>query len=71
MILGNSKTCSVPLDIKCDDFNEYFTNTGAEIYTDFDNDDFYWKGPDSIYDFKFCNVSDNHVCKHSFMINQI
>ena len=64
MILGNSKTCSVPLDIKCDDFNEYFTNIGAEIYTDFDNDDFYWKGPDSIYDFKVCNVSDNHVCKH-------
>ena len=65
MILGDNKTCSVPLDISCDEINHYFTNIGTctNLNEFSETDRFHWRGPGSIHEFKFREITDNEVFK--------
>ena len=61
MILGDNKTSSVPLDISCDEINHYFTNNFNELS---ETERFHWRGPGSIHEFKFREITDNEVFKY-------
>ena len=64
MILGNSKTSEIPLDISCDELNYYFTNIGSNLNEPDKTDTFHWQGSESIYEFKFRNITETEVCKY-------
>ena len=51
IILGDSKTSSVPVGVTRDELNTYFSNIGAEINNSFTDSTTYWRGPESIYNY--------------------
>ena len=64
IILGDSKTSSVPVDVTSDEFNTYFSNIGTEINKSFTDNTTYWRGPESIYNFIFKNVSEGEIYEY-------
>ena len=61
MLLGNGGNESVPLELSSDEFNHFFTNIGSEINKTFTSNELYWRGPESIYSFKFNSISEDDL----------
>ena len=62
MLLGNDNKDCVPNDMTSDGFNCFFTSIGSEINQSFKSDELRWRGPESIYNFKFNTISEVEIC---------
>ena len=51
--------------LSSDVFNEFYSTLGHNVTKDLANNssDLLWKGPESVYKFKFCKVTENIICK--------
>ena len=59
LVPGKNKHSHITCDISANDFNHHFANIGKKMNSKFQNNDdnFLWKGPKSIYSFRFKNMS--------------
>ena len=64
MVLGNKKSNNpVHKDIVSNELNEYFANIGQKLNEPLKHYKPIWRGPDSIYEFKFYPVHQNFIRK--------
>ena len=62
LVPGKNKHSHITCDISANDFNHHFANVGKK-YSKFQNynDNVLWKGPKSIYSFRFKNMSKEDI----------
>lgn len=61
---GSKHTENEVSEFSAEDFNSYFSSVGLNVTNHFpDNGNLLWKGPDSIYNFKFNKVCTTNVLK--------
>ena len=64
LVLGNKKSNNpVHKDIVSNELNEYFANIGQKLNKPLKHYKPIWRGPDSIYEFKFYPVHENFIRK--------
>ena len=63
LVPGKNKHSHITCDISANDFNHHFSNIGKKMNSKFHNcdDNFLWKGPKSIYSFRFKNMSKEDI----------
>ena len=63
LVPGKNKHSHITCDISANDFNHHFANIGKKMNSKFQNydDNFLWKGPKSIYSFRFKNMSKEDI----------
>ena len=63
LVPGKNKHSHITCDISANDFNHHFVNIGKKMNSKFQNydDNFLWKGPKSIYSFRFKNMSKEDI----------
>ena len=63
LVPGKNKHSHITCDISANDFNHHFANIGKKMNSTFQNydDNFLWKGPKSIYSFRFKNMSKEDI----------
>ena len=55
-------TVTIPKDLTADDLNNYFSSIGHRVSSSIDStNDIPWKGPESVYNFKFIEITNEFV----------
>ena len=61
---GGTKTSNDTTNLTESDFNEFYASLGQNVTKNLPHvSDVLWKGPESVYDFKFNHVSEDNVAK--------